>query len=122
MLQKTWGEDKMKKKVLTDIKITCDEPSYTGIWYRSIEDRARALEAWVKDFHDFIRDHRSQDPVHLYVEREYKDQCSFCGYEWEVDEVGTPLCCDKAITEWTEGMLSNFVNTIHGGSNAKNIG
>lgn len=90
----------MKKHVLVDIKITCDEPHYIGSFYRTLEDKAKQLEAWAKEFHDFIRDHRSQDPVYLNIEREYQDQCSFCSYVWEVDEDGCPLCCDEAIEEW----------------------
>lgn len=30
------------------------------------------------------------------------DSCSFCAYDWEVDEQGIPLCCDKAQEEWRE--------------------
>ena len=26
--------------------------------------------------------------------------CQYCGYSWEEDEKGCPLCCNKAIDEW----------------------
>lgn len=87
----------MKKQVLDDVVVTCDPPT---TWMReTLEQKADRLEWWVKDFHDFIRDHRSQDPVQLAVERVYKDVCSFCGEEWDVDEEG-PCCCTKAVEEW----------------------
>ena len=90
----------MKKKVLVDVKIICDEPRYLGRWYHTTEERIKALEGWVKEFHDFIRDHRSQDPVYLNIERVFKDRCGFCEREWEEDEKGLPVCCDRAIEEF----------------------
>lgn len=92
----------MKKKVLVDVKISCDPPSHVGRWCKTQEEVASELESWVKDFHDFIKDHRSQDPVFLSVEREYEAQCSFCGYSWETEDNGCPVCCQKAIDEWEE--------------------
>lgn len=26
--------------------------------------------------------------------------CNFCRSEWETDEAGVPVCCNKAISEW----------------------
>ena len=89
----------MKQKVLIDVKITCDPPGYVARWHKTIEEQVKAIESWVKEFHDFIRDHRSQDPVSLDIERVYEDQCSFCGYRWELDENGDPACCQKAQDE-----------------------
>ena len=95
----------MKQKVLIDVKIICDPPR--AYWYtgRTMEHLAREYEDWVKDFHAFIRDHRSQDPVTLNVEREYQDQCSFCHSFWEEDEDGMPICCDKAQKEFEEARI-----------------
>ena len=91
----------MKQKVLIDVKIECEEPRFL-YWDRSKpENRVLAIERWVKDFHDFIRDHRSQDPVFLSVERTYQEQCSYCNREWEEDVDG-PLCCNAAQKEWDE--------------------
>jgi hypothetical protein len=92
----------MKKTILEDVKIICDPPSLRYFHDRSMEGIAKYYEEWIKDFHDFIRDHRSQDPVYLSVEREYKDICSHCEYEWDADENGMPLCCDEAQKEWEE--------------------
>jgi hypothetical protein len=90
----------MKKKVLVDIKIECDPPRYYWLGHRTMEDYASHCEDWVKDFHDFIRDHRSQDPVSLSVERQFEDHCEFCDSVWEVDTQGCPCCCTEAIDEW----------------------
>lgn len=89
----------MKTKVLIDVTVSCDPPSSIGRWSRDMEGKARALESWAMEFEEFIRDHRSQDPVSLVVERQYQDQCSHCGREWEEDSDG-PLCCAKAQEEW----------------------
>ena len=46
------------------------------------------------------------DVDHVTEVVEYKDICSFCGYDWEEDQapesLGMPLCCDKAQDEWSE--------------------
>ncbi len=89
----------MKKTILNDVKITCDNP-VRHYYFQSMEQYAKSIESWVNDFHDFIRDHRSQDPVSLNVEREYLDVCEFCESTWEVDDSGCPVCCGKAQDEW----------------------
>ena len=89
----------MKEKVLVDVRILCDPPGLVGSWSHTLEDKARRLEEWCREFEEFVRDHRSQDAVGLTVEREYQDQCSFCGREWEEDADG-PLCCREAQEEW----------------------
>lgn len=99
----------MREKVLTDIKINCDPPPYRRYGGYTQEEYAKYCEEWVKDFHDFIRDHRSQDPVYLTVEREYEDQCSFCHYTWEVEENGCPLCCNAAEEEWEKSQQKEEV-------------
>lgn len=90
----------MKQKVLVDVKVVCDPPYMAGYWGRNLEDKARQLEKWCREFEQFVRDHRSQDPVGIYVEREYQEQCSHCGYEWETDDTGCPVCCHIAMEEW----------------------
>jgi hypothetical protein len=37
-----------------------------------------------------------------YWECDTRHECSFCGYEWDVDEIGCPLCCQDAIDEFNE--------------------
>jgi len=61
-----------------------------------MERWAQNAERWVEEFTEFIRDHRSQDPVVLYVNRVYREECSHCGSEWE----DPPFCCNKAVEEY----------------------
>ena len=89
----------MKQRVLTNLRVTCDPPRHATRWATTLEDQAKALEGWCKEFAEFMRDHRSQDPVDLSVEREYEEQCSYCGSKWEEDDEG-PLCCHAAQSEW----------------------
>jgi len=91
-----------KEKVLVDIKINCDPPQIYHWQARTMEEKEKFYEDWVKDFHDFIRDHRSQDPVRLEVERVEKDICEFCEEEWEEDTDGCPLCCSEAVEEFED--------------------
>ncbi len=100
----------MKQKVLIDVIVRCDPPYAVGRWSRTLEDKARRLEEWCQDFEEFIRDHRSQDPVSLNVERQYQEQCSLCGREWEEDDNG-PLCCKAAQEE-----LAATMHNVHGTS------
>ncbi len=93
----------MKQRVLVDLRIECEAPSHVGRWAKTLERRAKELDNWVSEFEEFMRDHRSQDPVSLNVVRDYQDQCSFCGYEWEVDEAG-PVCCLAAQEEWNKNL------------------
>jgi hypothetical protein len=46
--------------------------------YDTEEERAKRLERAVKEFAEFLRDHRSQDLISLDVQRIYKDVCSNC--------------------------------------------
>ena len=87
------------KRMLTDVKIVCDPPRLYAFQRQTPEDEARAYEEWVREFDGFIRDHRSQDPVRLSVEREYTEVCSFCESAWEWDNE-MPGCCDEAIEEY----------------------
>lgn len=95
----------MKQKILIDLKVVCDPPYTVGSWARTLEEKAKHLEVWCREFEEFVRDHRSQDPIGILVEREYQDQCSHCGREWETDEEGCPLCCNKAQKEWEDTRL-----------------
>jgi hypothetical protein len=97
----------MKKKILSDVKITCEPPEkYFYFKSPTMEDWAEYYEKWVKEFHNFIKDHRSQDPVRLNVEKEYKEVCEFCGMDWETDEDNSPVCCQEAINEFVKDKLT----------------
>ncbi len=83
----------IKKRILTGVHIECEPPSSVGRWCSSIESQARALESWAEEVKDFIRDHRSMDPMHLEVVREYSDLCAQCENEWETMDDEGKTCC-----------------------------
>lgn len=89
-------------KRLVDVRIEA-EPPY-GWYYRppDLAKQAARLEEWVAAFHDFIRDHRSQDPVSLRVERVHETQCSGCGSVWETDS-GFCASCESPVAQDEEG-------------------
>jgi len=98
----------MKKTIISDVKIECDPPRVPFYIKRNGQEAiSDYYESWIKDFNEFIRDHRSQDPVSLFVEREYQDICSYCGSDWNEDENGLPLCCDQAEKEYKEAHKIN---------------
>lgn len=90
-----------KLHLLVNVRVMCDVPYYVTRYITSPKHVEQRLEEWVSEINEFMRDHRSQDPVLLSIERQYQDQCSFCGYTWEEDAEG-PVCCEKAQTEWNE--------------------
>jgi hypothetical protein len=81
-----------KVRLLTDVRVVLDH-SRVVYWRQSLEEQAKALESWVRELQDFLRDHRSQDPVQINVEREYGDYCSACKHPWETDEQEGKTVC-----------------------------
>jgi hypothetical protein len=91
----------MRKRVLVDVTISCDPPPYRRWGGYTQEQYAKHCSDWVREFEEFMRDHRSQDPVFLNVERKYEDQCEFCGStDFDPDPQAEPYCCDDAVAEW----------------------
>ena len=84
-----------KNTILSDVTISITP---TTRWWRrlSMEEVAAEYESWVKEFKEFLRDHRSQDVISLDVVRVFSDHCSACGKPWEPDE-GTCAWCGEAI-------------------------
>ena len=80
---------------MTDVTVECEMP-YIPYYIRgNLKEEEKYLKNWVKDFQDFIRDHRSQDPVNLSVVPIYKDVCSKCEREYEsYDENGKTFCAN----------------------------
>ena len=83
-------------RVMTDVRIEAKPPEWFIRYWISPEKRAKELSVWVKEFHEFIRDHRSQDPVRLNVVPVYETQCSACHQELveKVNEHGQPMCAN----------------------------
>lgn len=95
---------RINRGVVVDARVTAEFPIDWYEWSRydketkrrvqgGPEDLAACLEHKCEEFVDFLRDHRSQDVVQLFVERVRKDQCSECGEEWDpVQEAGSTFC------------------------------
>lgn len=83
-----------RENVLVDVVVEADLSGMTFTRRGDTEEeRAKDLERAVTDFHDFLRDHRSQDMVSLSVERKYEDLCSGCGCGWEpMEDNGVMIC------------------------------
>ena len=57
------------------------------------ECEAERAEEAVREFMSFLKDHRSQSGVSVYLERERGDTCSACGLLWDtVEDDGKTLC------------------------------
>ena len=96
----------MKIKRLTECWVEADVSG--GLWWsdrKTPETEAKAMESLVSEFNSFIRDHRSMDWVNLQVIKKFSDVCSHCGYNWEEDEEGCPMCCNKAQEEFEQNKL-----------------
>jgi DNA repair exonuclease SbcCD ATPase subunit len=72
-----------KVRRLKDVTMVASFHRYN--WW-TLEQQAQQADDRAKEFNDFIRDHRSQDDIQLEVVREYRDECSVCGEEWEPAE------------------------------------
>jgi len=101
-----------KERVMVNVRVEADPPRWYG-HYKDIKGYMAFLQRWAKDFHEFIRDHRSQDPVNLSVIPEYEDRCSFCGLEWEEWDDGEPACCTKASEEWRAAKVLASLEADH---------
>jgi hypothetical protein len=53
-----------------------------------------------RDILEFLQDHISLKQHYISLDIEREECCSFCNREWEEDEFGCPVCCDKAEQEW----------------------
>ena len=92
-------------KRLDDLRVVLDPPSYVGWMARRRGDEAwaKALNEWAKEIEDFLRDHRSQDPVSISVERVEATVCDQCGQSWEVIDIeGEPGCAYCGVAVATE--------------------
>ena len=79
--------------VLTDVHLEAYPPSYVGRYMRTPEGRASELRQWVREFQDFLRDHRSQDLIGIDVVEDRDDICSSCRSVWETyTEDGVEYC------------------------------
>lgn len=80
------------EKITTEARVVVE---FGGMWWnqQDIENYIRQLNRRIKEFEEFLRDHRSQDDASFTVERVYAFKCKHCGYVW--DEFPTDPCCDE---------------------------
>jgi hypothetical protein len=93
---------KVAKRVkrLVDVRVECEIPSYIMRRARTMEEKERQLDQWAREFADFIRDHRSQDPVRMMVVRDERNVCSCCGCDWETmldDDTHENICASCGV-------------------------
>ena len=76
-----------KERRLVDVRVVATFPHVRMNRWVAPDKRQEAyyedLNCACREFHDFLRDHRSQDIVQLDTERDERDCCSSCGREWE---------------------------------------
>ena len=83
---------------LTEVKLVAEPPNGLTRYARTKEREAELLEDWVKELESFMRDHGSQDPVQLYVERVRQDVCSECESPWETcEDEGKTICASCGV-------------------------
>jgi hypothetical protein len=71
------------KHVLTEVHAEITFNDWEVRHARNTEEECKSLESAIKNFEEFLRDHRSQDVNGIYVIRTFQDQCSACHMEWE---------------------------------------
>lgn len=85
-------------RAVTDVTIIIDPPCCLERWaarytYGTEKYWAtlkKEYEGWVKEFTDFLRDHRSQDANIFSVDTKVEIVCSVCSNPWELMDEGTP--------------------------------
>ncbi len=65
------------------IRLEIDPPIWIDQLYSGSEQWESKVRDWVKEFNEFIRDHRSQDDVVIEVIQDEKIVCSKCKESWE---------------------------------------
>ena len=90
---------------LVSVRVVAEAPHWLYFGNPTPERFAKRLEEWARDLEAFVRDHRSQDPVSLTVERDVQILCSGCGRPWETmgpdEEVPYVSCawCGEPVAE-----------------------
>lgn len=80
--------------------VTSDEFFYTEEQIPELyEDRCKEMIEQIKRHVDNVG--------YVYIDCEKEEICSLCGYTWEQDENGIPMCCDDAVKEMQLMQLEN---------------
>jgi len=79
---------------------------YPALWRSTIEKNHPANAKTCNDLEKSILRH-CDDVDSISVEWDSVYVCSDCGWTWEVDENGEPMCCQKAADEWKAAQQAN---------------
>lgn len=82
-----------------------------GTWYSKDHKRSVAI---LSDIKESIERH-VDDVASAEMEWDMKEICEFCKYEWELDDDGLPMCCQKAVKE---AVCENHLTELSGDKNA----
>ena len=95
-----------KKTIYKGLRVEMELPEFP-FWVNTNSEKERYLTKWIKDFYDFLRDHRSQDLIRLSIMKQYEDICSKCGREFELDDFEKYLGCKWCGEELERGLVAN---------------
>jgi len=68
---------------------------------KNAESIERQYMSRCKEIADQIKRH-VDDVRSVDIDYDTEAVCSHCGYSWEVEEDGTPLCCNEAVKQFQE--------------------
>lgn len=98
--------DKWYKQIQNNARVVIEFPYIKYLWTphrfgteEYWKDYEQALDREIREFEEFIKDHRSKDQCWMNVERVYQTVCKFCGHSYGVvnDVDFVPDCCDDAM-------------------------
>ncbi|RMD61431.1 hypothetical protein D6833_08260 [Candidatus Parcubacteria bacterium] len=91
-----------KKTIKRDYRIVVWPRSpgdFGGIYIGGIEWKPGEEERLANQIAQEIQRHVDEIGA-VRVEYDVVEVCEFCGYDWEEDEDGCPVCCTAALKEW----------------------
>lgn len=73
--------------------------TFPGLRKYPDDDRHVMCEEIVKQVKRHI-----DDIADVYVKYDTEEVCEFCGFSWETEDNGEPVCCNKAVEEWKHNL------------------
>lgn len=104
------NQDNLLNREMIDMNVTIDLPVRvywerygSPEYWKKLE---KELEYEIRDFQDFIHDHRSRDSYGMQINKIYAMHCKFCGYEYPDGYNGLVDCCGEALDAQEEYIKS----------------
>lgn len=69
-----------------------------SMFHKTPAEREKAYERRCKEIMEQVKRH-VDEVQYVHIDYDAHEHCSFCGYVWDIDEQGVPLCCDEAVLE-----------------------